>query len=126
MTLRTGRIWSSQSESDGASYATDNKRDGWGYDAAGNATFTGYSDGTRTYDAAGRPATFISSQMWRVYPNWPSNHPDAPALETQDTFDGTGQVVKHVNHVRHDDSYDPGYGLIYVMSDTTTTTYSTM
>jgi YD repeat-containing protein len=124
VTLRTGRIWSSQNEYDAAGYGSDNKRGGWGYDAAGNATFTGYSDGTRTYDAAGRPATFISSQTWQVYPNWPSGHPDAPALETQDTFDGTGQVVKHINHVRHDDTYDLGSGnIVYTMSDTTTTAY---
>lgn len=123
VTLRTGRIWSTQNEYDSASYGADNKRQGWGYDAAGNATWTGYSDGTRTYDAAGRPATFTSWQTWQIYPNWPGNHPDAPALETQDTFDGTGQVVKHISTSRKDASYDPGYGLIYVFDESTTTTY---
>ena len=121
-TLRTGRIWSVQNEYDGAGYGSDNKRSGFGYDFAGNVTSVN-NDGTRTYDAAGRPVTYVSEQQWQVYPNWPAGHPNAPALETQDTFDGTGQVVKHLNHVRHDDSYDAGYGLIYVMSDATTTTY---
>ena len=88
-TSRTGRIWAVQTESDTASYGSDNKNGNWTYDAAGNATFTGYQDGWRIYDAAGRPVTFTSGQNWQVYPNWPSGHPDAPALETQDTFDGT-------------------------------------
>ena len=124
VTLRTGRIWSTQNEYDQATYGSDNKRQGFGYDAAGNVTWTGNSDGTRTYDAAGRPVTFTSSQTWQIYPNWPSGHPNAPALETQDTFDGTGQVVRHVNHARHDDTYDIGGGnLVYVMGDTTSTTY---
>jgi hypothetical protein len=123
-TKNAAQIWSVQNEYDASSYTSDNKNVNWGYDAAGNATFTGYSDGTRTYDAAGRPVTYVSAQNWQVYPNWPSGNPDAPALETQDTFDGSGQVVKHVNHTRHDDTYDIGGGnLVYTMSDTTTTTY---
>jgi YD repeat-containing protein len=124
-TSRTGRIWSVQTESETASYGSDNKHDGWTYDAAGNATFTGYSDGTRTYDAAGRPVTFTSGQNWQVYPNWPSAHPNAPVLETEDTFDGSGQVVKHVDHVRHDDSQGDlnGTNIVYAMSETTTSTY---
>jgi len=122
-TLRTGRIWSVQNEYDAAAYGSDNKRSGTGYDTAGNAIWTN-NDGARSYDAAGRPVTFISAQNWQIYPDWPSGHPDAPALETQDTFDGTGQVVKHVHHTRHDDTYDIGGGnLVYTMSDSTTTTY---
>src|SRR5207253_7574821 len=125
VTLRSGRIWSVQNESDSASYGSDNRNGNWNYDAAGNATFTGYSDGTRAYDAAARPVTFASAQQWQVYPNWPSGHPNAPALETEDTFDGSGQVVKHVNHVRHDDSYGDinGMNIVYAMGDTMTTTY---
>jgi YD repeat-containing protein len=123
VTVRDGRIWAERQDLDTATYGSDNKRQGWGYDAAGNATWTGYSDGARTYDAAGRPATFTSGQTWQAYPDWPSGHPDAPALETQDTFDGTGQAVKHIHHTRHDDSYDAPSGFVYDMSDTTTTTY---
>src|SRR5262249_38680308 len=112
VTLRTGRIWSVQNEYDGASYGSDNKRSGSSYDGAGNVTWSN-GDGQRTYDAAGRPVTFVSAQNWRVWPNWPAGHPDGAALETQDSFDGAGQVVKHVNHTRHDDTYDSGAGPIY-------------
>lgn len=123
-TLRTGRIWSAQNEYDAASYGSDNKRGGTNYDAAGNATWTN-NEGWRTYDAAGRPVSFTSAQNWQIYSNWPSGHPDAPALETQETFDATGQVVKHVHHTRQDNTYDIGNGnLVYYMSDTTITTYS--
>src|SRR5207253_5163097 len=46
-----------------------------------------------------------------------------PALETWNTFDGTGQIVKHVNHTRIDESYDSDYGFVYWLDDSTTTTY---
>jgi YD repeat-containing protein len=121
-TLRTGRIWSTQSEYDPASYGSDNKRGGFGYDVAGNITSD--SSGVRGYDAAGRPATFGSAQNWQIYPNWPSGHPDGPALETTDSFDGGGQVVKHTERVRQDLSTQAGDGYIaYYMTDTSTTTY---
>ena len=91
---RSGRMWTGY-DSDSATYTSDNKRQGWSYDNAGNALTT--FDGTYTYDAAGRPVTFTSNQTWKVYPDWPSDPPDGPALETQDTFDGTGQIAKHIN-----------------------------
>jgi hypothetical protein len=120
--LRSGRIWSTQSEWDAANYGSDNRRQGWSYDAAGNALTT--ADGTYTYDAAGRPVSFVSWQTWQLYPNWPPGHPDTPALETQDTFDGTGQVAKHIDTTRTDESHDIGGGnIVYWMSDITTTTY---
>jgi YD repeat-containing protein len=122
VTLRTGRIWSAQTEHEAVSYTSDNKASSSSYDAAGNITWA--NGGARTYDAAGRPMTFTSSQNWQVYPDWPSGNPDGPALETQDTFDGTGRVVKHVNHTRRDDTYDSGGGnLVYNKIDTTTITY---
>src|SRR6185369_3204232 len=123
VTLRTGRIWSVQNEYDAATYSSDNKRSSASYDAAGNVTWAN-GDGLRTYDSAGRPVSFTSAENWQVYPNWPSGHPDGPALETQDTFDGMGRVVQHVHHARHDNTYDIGGGnLVYTMSDTITTTY---
>jgi YD repeat-containing protein len=118
---RSGRTWT-HNDYDSASYSSDNRRQGWSYDTAGNALTT--ADGTYAYDAAGRPVTFVSSQTWQIYPNWPAGHPNAPALETQDTFDGTGQVAKHVSTNRRDETYDIGGGnIVYVMSDITTTTY---
>lgn len=48
---------------------------------------------------------YTSIQNWQVYPDWPSGHPDGPALETQDTFDGLGQPTRRVDHRRHDDTY---------------------
>ena len=99
----------------------DNKRQGWSYDSAGN-TFSTF-DGSYTYDAAERPVSFSSFQTWKVYPNWPSNPPDGPALETHDTFDGSGQLAKHVNITREDDSYDSEYGFVYLLGQYTTTTY---
>jgi YD repeat-containing protein len=119
---RTGRVWT-LNDNDSATYTNDNKRQGWGYDAGGNTTNT--SDGIYTYDAAGRPATFSSYQTWQMYPGWDNvNHPDGPAVETWDTFDGTGQVAKHVDHSRVDQSWDDGeYGFHYWVDDNTTTSY---
>jgi YD repeat-containing protein len=124
-TSRTGRIWAAQTEYDGATYSSDNKHDGWSYDAAGNATFTGYQDGWRTYDVAGRPVTYVSGLNWKVYPDWPGwGGPDAPALETEDTFDGAGQLVKHINHTRRDNSSsDLSGNVTYLKDDITATNY---
>jgi hypothetical protein len=92
------------------------------YDNAGNALTT--FDGTYTYDAASRPVTFTSNQTWKVYPDWPLNPPDGPSLETQNTFDGSGQIAKHVNHTRTDQSIDYGDGnFYYSLGEATTTTY---
>lgn len=115
VTQRAGRIWTQND------YETPGGAES---DAAGNIT-NKYRDGIRTYDCAGRPVTFASEQNWQVFPNWPSGHPDAPALETQDIFDGEGLVVKHVNHTRHDDSTSDlnGENIVYWMSESTTTTY---
>lgn len=63
VTLRTGRIWSAQSEYDAVSYNSDNKASSSSYDAAGNITWA--NGGARTYDAAGRPVTFTSAQNWQ-------------------------------------------------------------
>jgi YD repeat-containing protein len=121
VTGRNGRVWT-QSDGDLATYGSNNRNGNFQYDAAGNVWATG--DGNYDYDAAGRPFTFTSLQTWQVHTSWPSNHPNAPALETADTFDGAGQVVKHLNHTRHDDSYDSGGGnIVNAMTDTTTTSY---
>ena len=109
-------------DNESGSYTNDNKRQGWTYDYAGNALTT--FDGTYTYDAAGRPVTFTSNQTWKVYPDWPSTPPDGPALETHDTFDGTGQIAKHVNTTREDGTVDYGDGnYFYWLNETTTNTY---
>src|SRR2546430_15008622 len=56
--------------------------------------------------------------------NWPSDHPDGPELEPRDTFDGTGQVAKHVNTTRSDDSWVDDDGIIhYSFGESTATTY---
>jgi YD repeat-containing protein len=120
VTGRGGRIWT-QYDGFSASYGSNNRNANFQYDAAGNTYATG--DGNYNYDAAGRPNAFVSLQPWQAYSEWPSGHPNGPSLETQDIFDGSGQIVKHVDHTRHDDSYDSGAGLIYTMTDTTTTTY---
>src|SRR6266704_5733183 len=71
-----------------------------------------------------RPVTFTSNQTWKVYPDWPSTPPDGPALETHDTFDGTGQLAKHVNTTREDGTVDYGDGnYFYWLNEDTTTTY---
>jgi hypothetical protein len=120
VTGRAGRIWT-QYDNYGAVYGSDNRSTGFQYDAAGNAYATG--DGNYNIDAAGRPDAFVSLQQWQAYSGWDNNHPNAPALETTDTFDGAGQVVKHINHTRHDDSTESFGNITYAMSDTTTTTY---
>ena len=118
---RSGRMWT-QYDSENGTYTSDNKRQGWGYDSGGNALTT--FDGTYAYDAAARPATFTSFQTWQMYPNWPSNHPDSPALENSDTFDGTGQVARHVSTTRTDQSFvDEWDNIHYLMSESTATTY---
>jgi len=117
---RSGRVWT-VNDGDGANYTSNNKRQGWGYDTAGNALTT--NDGAYTYDAAGRPVTFVSSQTWQAYGGWDSNHPNSPALETADIFDGSGQIARHVNHTRIDDSHDSEYGFVYWLNDSTTTSY---
>ena len=118
---RSGRMWT-QYDIENGSYTSDNKRQGWSYDNAGNALTT--FDGTYTYDAASRPVSFTSNQTWKVYPDWPLNPPDGPALETQDTFDGTGQIAKHVNTTREDGTVDYGDGnYFYWLNETTTTTH---
>jgi len=64
-------------------------------------------------------------QTWKAYPDWPSDPPDGPALETQDTFDGMGQIAKHINTTRFDDSWVDDYGILHYWPgvDTTTTYY---
>jgi YD repeat-containing protein len=121
VTARVGRVWTSN-DGDGATYSNDNKRLGYTYDWAGNVGFAG--NGSYNYDAADRPFGFASQQNWQMYPNWSSSHPDGPALETTDTFEGSGQVVKHTERARTDLStqYEDGY-IAYYMTDTTTTTY---
>ncbi len=119
---RSGRMWT-QYDMETGSYTSDNKRQGWTYDNAGNALTT--FDGTYAYDAASRPVTFASNQTWKVYPDWPLNPPDGPSLETQDTFDGTGQIARQVSHTREDQSWEDTEwgGIHYWMGETTTTTY---
>jgi len=118
---RSGRVWTRPDGETGA-YTSDNKRQGWTYDAAGNALTT--FDGPYTYDVASRPVSFVSFQTWKVYPDWPADPPDGPALETHDTFDGTGQMVKHINTTREDASWVDDYGIVhYWPGGSTTTTY---
>jgi YD repeat-containing protein len=121
VTARTGRVWTNN-DGDAATYTNDNKRSGYTYDWSGNVDYS--TEGGHNYDAAGRPSGFVSLQNWQMYPNWPSSHPDGPALETTDTYDGGGQVVKHTERVRQDLSNEAGDGYIaYYMTDTTTTMY---
>jgi YD repeat-containing protein len=118
---RSGKVWTNY-EVENASYTSDNKHLYWGYDSAGNVLST--NDGEYTYDAAARPVTYTSGQWWQMYPNWPSNHPDAPALETIDTFDGSGQLAKHVSTTRTDQSWvDEWDNIHYLMSEGTATKY---
>jgi YD repeat-containing protein len=118
---RSGRIWT-VNDSETVNFTGDNKHQYWGYDAAGNALTT--NDGTYTYDAAEHPVTFASSQEWQAYSGWDnSTHPNGPALETWDTFDGTGQTVKHVSHTRIDGSYEGDYGFAYWVDENTMSTY---
>ena len=121
VTSRSGRVWTSN-DGDTATYTDDNKRAGYIYDWAGNVGYT--ADGGYNYDAAGRPSGFASQQNWQVYPNWASNHPNGPALETTDSFDGAGEVVKHTEHARTDLStqYEDGY-IAYYMTESTTSTF---
>jgi len=121
VTSRSGRAWTNN-DGDAASYTNDNKRGGYTYDWAGNIGFAG--NGYYNYDAADRPSGFVSQQNWQVFPNWSSSHPNGPALETTDSFDGAGQVVKHTERTRTDlsNEADDGY-IAYYLTDITTTTY---
>jgi YD repeat-containing protein len=51
MTARSGRLWKHTLPAEASNYGADNRRDGWGYDAAGNLTLSdSHAD---TYDASG-------------------------------------------------------------------------
>ncbi|MFL6332500.1 MAG: PKD domain-containing protein [Pyrinomonadaceae bacterium] len=96
MKTRSGRLWKQPLAGESSEYGTDDRRDGWGYDAAGNLT---ESDSTvNKYDAAG-------SQTY--------SHPPAFGecggydYEIAQEYDGEGRPAKRAQTTRRDVSTDP-------------------
>jgi YD repeat-containing protein len=94
-TAQTNRVWAGDTTTINPSF-TNNRRQGWSYDANGFATAS--DDGTfwsnHEYDAAGKRTHFV--------PNIGSVG-GLPAVETNDYFDGAGLPTKRVNTQRWQD-----------------------
>jgi YD repeat-containing protein len=87
-TARSYRIWSSSMQSDGGTF-TNNRRQFWTYDNEGNLGSD--PDASYGYDAAGRQNHFVSNV---TVGGWPTEHPQQPAMEILQTFDGDSASAK--------------------------------
>jgi YD repeat-containing protein len=83
VTSKTGRVWSHNEQFAGT--VVNNRKDGWGYDAAGN-NLTDDSF-THTYDAAGRQTHTVSFATIGDG----ERQPVVPAQEFTQSYDGDGQ-----------------------------------
>jgi hypothetical protein len=96
MKTRSGRLWKQGLSGESSEYGTDDRRDGWGYDAAGNLT---ESDSTvNSFDAAG-------SQTYSHPPT--AGECGGYDYEIVQAYDGAGRPAKRVQTTRRDVSTDP-------------------
>lgn len=106
-TSHSSRIWTANTTTDTASF-TNNRRQGWGYDA--NGFITANSDSSLSYsheyDAGGKRSRYVPNVDW-VY--------GQPAVEMNDSFDGDGLPNKRVDTRR---SVDPETYQPYTVSTT--------
>jgi|GEM_PF-4823089 len=89
----THREWTGQLITDNTPYS-NNRRQGFGYDAAGQ--ITGSSDGANGYDAAARPTSFVSNASVNNNGNY------QPMYEVSSTYTGNGIPSKRVTTQRTD------------------------
>jgi YD repeat-containing protein len=91
MTGRTGRLWKQTLPGESSEYGTDDRRDGWTYDEAGN--LTGSDSNVNIYDAAGS----------QTYSHDPGNGPCSPYnYEITQDYDGEGRPAHRVQTKRTD------------------------
>lgn len=82
------RIWSGSLQSESTTF-TSNRRQFWVYDDEGN--LGGDFGASYFYDAAGRQNYFFSNV---TVGGWPTPHPQQPAMEILQTFDGDSRPTK--------------------------------
>jgi len=91
MTARSGRLWKHELAGESSTYGTDDRRDGWTYDAAGNLTAS--TSNVNTYDAAGS----------QTYSHDPGNGACSPYdYEIAQEYDGEGRPAHRVQTRRRD------------------------
>jgi hypothetical protein len=100
LTGRDDLLWG-RAQADSGTYV-NNRRQGWGYDAAGNVTRSG-ADNTdpwvHTFDAAGRDV--LASKEWGVYGQPPQV--DEYSIRIEQTYDGDGAATRRVETRGHVD-----------------------
>jgi len=97
---QTGRWWQ---YSMGTGYAYSNNRQlGLGYDAAGHPTADGM--GTHTYDARGARTLVTTGNVGGGL----TGHPNQPAEEDANTYDGDGQLTKTIVTTRTEEEIEEG------------------
>jgi YD repeat-containing protein len=100
LTLRANRFWRTF-PNDGALYS-NNRRGGWQYDQAGNVLS---DSNVHTYDAASRQATMTGGG---IVGGGLTGHPQMPATEIAQSYDGDGSPVKRIETRRTEEYIDGG------------------
>lgn len=106
MTQRSGRFWRQAQPAENATY-TDDQRQGWSYDAAGNLLVN--DSHTNTFDAAGQQPTSLGAANACGY-----------GYEITQTYDGDQRPARRVQVVR-DENYIGDPPVLNCTTETTTT-----
>jgi hypothetical protein len=118
MNDRFGFFWSRYQSS--MSFYTNDRRDGWVYDASGKITQD--SAGTHTLSVTGNQTAFVSSAQISFVNGVDTGLDDLPMSEIAQTYDGGGQAVKRVETQR-DPDYNQNNQTWYYNENVTTTHY---